>query len=100
MTQETPEGPTIAEITASWAKRNGCKTAPNEEKVASDVTLITFACPKGAEAELYRVDGGGHAWPGSEFSKQVASVIGPTTSSISANELMWKFFEDHPLTRS
>ena len=97
---QPPKGPTIEEITAAWAKRNGCKTTPSEEKVASDVTLITFSCPNGAEAELYRVEDGGHTWPGSEFSKQVASVIGPTTSSISANELMWKFFEDHPLTGS
>ncbi len=88
-------GPTIPEITAAWAKRNGCMTKPHEEKVASDVTLITFSCPKGAEAELYRVEGGGHTWPGSEFSKQVAAVVGPTTSSISANDLMWEFFMAH-----
>ena len=41
--------------------------------------------------------GGGHSWPGSEFSKAVAAVVGPTTMSISANELMWKFFQAHPL---
>lgn len=97
---DAPKGPTIADITAAWAKRNGCKTAPAEEQVASDVTLITFACPKGAEAELYRVDGGGHSWPGSAFSEQVASVIGPTTKSISANELMWEFFQAHPRSGS
>jgi polyhydroxybutyrate depolymerase len=92
------EGPTVEETTASWAKRNGCARKRSEEKVASDVTLITFACPKGAEAELYRVEGGGHSWPGSEFSEQVGSVIGPTTKSISANELMWAFFQAHPLS--
>ena len=41
--------------------------------------------------------GGGHSWPGSEFSQAVASVVGPTTMSISADELMWKFFQAHPL---
>jgi polyhydroxybutyrate depolymerase len=90
-------GPSIPEITADWAKRNGCRTTPTEKAVAPDVTLIAFPCPRGAEAELYRVTGGGHAWPGSEFSKAVESVVGPTTFSVDADELMWKFFEAHPL---
>lgn len=90
--------PTIEEITADWAKRNGCTTKPTEQKVTADVTRITFPCPKDATTELYRVEGGGHSWPGSSFSKQVASVVGRTTDSISANAVMWKFFQEHPLT--
>jgi polyhydroxybutyrate depolymerase len=93
----TPKPPTIEEITATWAQRNGCSAKKTEKKVASDVTLLAWSCPKGDEAELYRVEGGGHSWPGSAFSKQVASVVGPTTSSISANEIMWNFFREHPL---
>jgi polyhydroxybutyrate depolymerase len=91
------KGPTIPEITADWAKRNGCATKPTETSVAADVTLIKFPCPKNDEVELYRVTGGGHTWPGSEFSKQIVSAVGPTTSSISANDLIFKFFEAHPL---
>lgn len=97
---DTPatKGPSIPEITADWAKRNGCKTEPVLEKpVASDVTLLGFPCPPDAETELYRVTDGGHAWPGSELSKAVASVVGPTTFSINADDLMWKFFQAHPL---
>jgi polyhydroxybutyrate depolymerase len=93
----TPKPPTIEDITADWAKRNGCSAKKTEKKVASDVTLIAWSCPKGDEAELYRVEGGGHSWPGSTFSKQVAAVVGRTTESISANEIMWKFFQEHPL---
>jgi polyhydroxybutyrate depolymerase len=91
------KGPTVPEITADWAKRNGCGTKPVETTVAADVTLIKFPCPVNDEVELYRVTGGGHTWPGSEFSKKIASAVGPTTSSISADELMYKFFEAHPL---
>jgi polyhydroxybutyrate depolymerase len=93
----TPKPPTIEDITADWAKRNGCSAKKTEQKVASDVTRIAWSCPRGDEAELYRVEGGGHSWPGSEFSKQVASVVGKTTDSISADEIMWKFFQEHPL---
>jgi polyhydroxybutyrate depolymerase len=92
----TPKPPTIEDITADWAKRNGCSAKQTEQKVANDVTRIAWSCPKGDEAELFRVEGGGHSWPGSEFSKQVASVVGKTTETISANEIMWKFFQEHP----
>ena len=58
------------------------------------------ACPKDATVELYRVTDGGHSWPGSQFSKSIESVVGKTTFSISANDIIWKFFEKHPLTKS
>ncbi len=95
----TPEnkGPSIPEITADWAKRNGCRTVPVEKPVTADVTLLDFPCPKGDEVELYRVTDGGHTWPGSTFSKAVESAVGFTTFTIDANELIWKFFENHPL---
>ncbi len=66
-------------------------------RTASDVTELTYTCPPGADVELYRVQGGGHSWPGSAFSKLIESVVGPTTDSISANEVMWAFFQAHPL---
>jgi polyhydroxybutyrate depolymerase len=93
------KGPSIPEITAAWAKRNSCTSTPTDTTVAADVTLIKFPCPTGDEVELYRVTGGGHTWPGSEFSKAIASAVGPTTFSINADELIWKFFEAHPLAR-
>jgi polyhydroxybutyrate depolymerase len=93
-----PTGPSVPDVVAGWAERNGCDdTAPDEEVVADDVTLLAFACPAGAEAELYRVEGGGHSWPGSEFLANAVSVVGHTTMSISADEVMWEFFEQHPL---
>ena len=93
----TAKGPTIPEITASWAQRNQCDESPSETVVASDVTLVQFTCPPGAEVELYRITDGGHTWPGSEVSKKIESIVGHTTDSISANELMWTFFLAHPL---
>jgi polyhydroxybutyrate depolymerase len=90
----------IPEITQAWAERNGCEPEPDEEEVADDVTLVSFDCPDGATTELYRVEEGGHSWPGSEFSAVIEDIVGPTTMSIWANEIMWEFFEDHPLPRS
>ena len=88
----------VPEMAGAWAVRNGCDaTAPSESRVTSDVALLTWTCPPGAEAVLYRVDGGGHSWPGSDFSASVADIVGPTTMTISANEIMWSFFRSHPL---
>jgi polyhydroxybutyrate depolymerase len=92
----TDKGPSITDLTAAWAKRNGCTTRPDEQPLAADVTVVRFKCPAGSETELYRITGGGHTWPGSEFSKGIASVVGSTSFSISANEVIWNFFTAHP----
>jgi polyhydroxybutyrate depolymerase len=85
---------------AAWAGRNRCVTDhPIESRVAADVALIRYLCPAGSEVGLYRVDGGGHAWPGSEFSRQIEAVVGFTTFSIDASQIMWDFFRHHPLPR-
>ncbi len=94
------KGPSIPAQTAAWARRNGCQPSPTYSKVASDVTLIRYRCPHGADVELYRVTNGGHAWPGSEGTKAIAAVVGRTTFSISATSVMWKFFQSHPLTKA
>jgi polyhydroxybutyrate depolymerase len=93
----TTPGPSIPQIIAVWAKRNGCAAKPESTAVASDVTHIHYRCPDHADVDFYRVAGGGHAWPGSTLSRAIASVIGPTTFSISADTMLWRFFQAHPL---
>ena len=67
--------------------------------MARSVTLIEYSCPHNATVELYRITGGGHAWPGSVASKGIQSVIGKVTFAISANQIIWRFFRAHPLRR-
>ena len=87
----------IPGITTAWAARNKCVTTPNEVAVAPDVTLVRYLCPRGAEVGLYRIEGGGHAWPGSQFSRAIESVVGFTTFSIHASDIAWDFFRHHPM---
>ncbi len=82
---------------ARWAARNGCSKAPKTSTAASGITLIAYRCPDGAAVELYRENGDGHIWAGSPAMVAIASLVGKTTFSISANQLLWKFFENHPL---
>ena len=90
----------IPNIMTAWAKRNGCGSKDTETKVAADVTKLTWDCAPADATILYRVTGGGHAWPGSPGSAALAGIVGPTTMSIVANDIMWKFFVAHPLTHS
>jgi len=41
---------------------------------------------------LYKVIGGGHTWPGQPHDRL---LLGRTTTEISANDLMWEFFQLH-----
>jgi polyhydroxybutyrate depolymerase len=51
-------------------------------------------CKDGAEVVLVAVEGGGHTWPGREPGLR---ALGKSTRNISANDLMWEFFEKHPM---
>jgi polyhydroxybutyrate depolymerase len=89
--------PSTPGIVAAWAGRNKCSPTPSEVPVAADVNLVRYLCPLGAEVGLYRVEAGGHAWPGSEFSRAIVAAVGFTTFSIHASDIMWNFFTHHPL---
>jgi polyhydroxybutyrate depolymerase len=89
--------PSTPGIVAAWAARNKCSMTPSEVAVAADVNLVRYLCPLGAEVGLYRIEGGGHAWPGSEFSRQIAAAVGFTTFSIHASDIIWNFFTRHPM---
>lgn len=88
--------PPTLEVMAAWAERNGCADETTETGTGPDVTRITWDCPADGTTELYRITDGGHTWPGSDLSVQLAGLLGPTTMTIDANEIMWAFFQDHP----
>ena len=85
----------------AWVKTNGCPTDPKVEKLpdkADDgmtVTKKTYGPGKdGAEVILFVIEGGGHTWPGRE---PLVQRLGKSTKDISANDLMWDFFQKHPM---
>ena len=90
-------GSAMPDILAAWARREGCPGGPASSRIGSDVTLLRYSCPPDAAVSLYRVEGGGHAWPGSRGSAAIAGAVGRTTFTIDADALMWDFFREHPL---
>ena len=83
-----------------WAQSDGCAAPAHLTQLTASVRRLHYdGCQGGSTVELYVVDGGGHTWPGSEFSKLSESVLGPTTSEIDANQIIWDFFQAHPKRR-
>jgi polyhydroxybutyrate depolymerase len=86
---------------AAWAARNGCGASPTTAAVPGDavvnITKFTYDCPESAEVEFYSIENGGHAWPGSEFSRTIEAAVGYTTFAITATDLIWDFFRSHQL---
>jgi polyhydroxybutyrate depolymerase len=83
---------------ATWAKRNNCGATPTKTRIASDVTRVTYPCAANSSVQFYVIKGGGHTWPGGPPGVFPVAAVGKTTTSISANEIIWSFFQAHPLT--
>jgi polyhydroxybutyrate depolymerase len=79
-----------------WAARNGCRGEPSVTTVSLHVVASTYAeCLGNARVILYMVEGGGHAWPGGP--SVVIPGFGESTSEIDATQIMWEFFQAHPM---
>ena len=84
---------------AAWAKRNGCTGEPSDTDLTPTVIERTWDCPADAPVIFDIVQGGGHSWPGSEFSQKAENIVGPTDMSIDATDLIWTFFERFQLPK-
>ncbi|MEW5868524.1 MAG: PHB depolymerase family esterase [Chloroflexota bacterium] len=91
---EVVEVPAFEDWAAAWARRNGCDLAAAQWEVDADVRRLRYPNRENnGDVEIYVIDGGGHAWPGGS-----PTWIGRTSDTIHASELMWAFFESHPLS--
>jgi len=104
---QTPAGKTrailrgmpVEDSIQTWVKLNGCDETMKMSDVLSmpddelKVTRTKYGPGKdGAEVVLVIVEGGGHTWPGRK-----PRFRGKSALNISANDLIWEFFEKHPM---
>jgi polyhydroxybutyrate depolymerase len=74
----------VEDAIAGWAGHNACG-ARSVERVAEGIDRIGYAgC---VEVALYRIEGFAHDWPRA------------ITADASADDLIWSFFERHPLVQ-
>lgn len=94
-----------------WVTADGCNAAPHTGKTivgtgtsaGLTATPVRYTgCNSGADVNLWRLTGSGHVWPGAPFNTGpkntwILDGVGRGTTLIDANEVMWKFFEQHTL---
>lgn len=91
----------VAETVRIWARLNDCPRDATRFELpdtADDGTTVKKEVygpgKEGVEVVLYTIDGGGHTWPGRGWP---VPRLGKTTQDISANDLIWEFFQNHPM---
>ena len=82
-----------------WAVHNGCSKSAANTASGTGVQLTSYSpCADGATVELYSIVGEGHEWPGGpHLPRRITRVLGPQSTAVSANDVMWSFFMAHPL---
>jgi polyhydroxybutyrate depolymerase len=78
------------EWTDARSRRNGCVPPPEPFAFAPTVQGARYVGCETGEMVRYRIDGGGHAWPGGAALNDF--VLGPTTTEIVATEQLWSFY--------
>jgi polyhydroxybutyrate depolymerase len=85
-----------------WARMDGCDAqdvATPLRDATDDGTRVTRVdrggCGSGARVVLFRVDGGGHTWPGG-MTYLPDSLVGRTSRDFDACDAIWSFFAALP----
>jgi polyhydroxybutyrate depolymerase len=103
-----------AQTMPNWATHNGCSTTPVMSMAFLGVRLAENpGCAAGATTRLYVVEdadgdgpgtaGMGHQWPDSAtdlFFPPPAVPLGLNTHLMSATDVIWDFFEAHPMPQA
>ena len=83
-----------------WRSADGCRGDPSAQVLSNvgDGTVVhrfdSTACAASTEVVFYKIDNGGHTWPGGKQYLPKA-VIGPTTRALHASEAIAQFFLAH-----
>ncbi len=84
----------------TWVALNQCDENPKTDTLSkgSDsmqvIRKVYGGGKNGAEVVLIVIDEGGHTWPGQQ---PPVRFLGKSAMNISANDLMWEFFQKHKL---
>ena len=86
-------------VVPHWVENNECKGTPITRKISEDVTQTTYgSCKDNSEVLFFRVNKSGHTWPGGPRADSLEEKgLGKTNKDINATNLIWSFFEAHPL---
>jgi polyhydroxybutyrate depolymerase len=87
----------VTQALSDWAATQKCSGKPATQARAGFRLTVASNCADGSQVELYSIAGEGHEWPGGpKVPAAVRRALGPQSSAVNANALMWAFFEAHP----
>ncbi len=92
------DGPGYPATVHGWAALNRCEDRFEDKQVSDEVIRRTFDCPDDGPVEFLIIQGGGHSWPGSELSRSIERLVGPTTFDINASQEIWGFLKQFRLS--
>ncbi len=79
----------------AWVEANHADEHPATTRLEPDVTVRRWRGPQPAcDIDFYRIDGGGHTWPGSPQTLP-RFLFGSTSQTISATQVIWDFLAAH-----
>jgi len=91
----------VDETIQFWVRHDACAETPLVEQLpdkSNDGTTVrryTYGSGRdGSEVVLVKIENGGHTWPGREIP---LAILGKSTKDVAANDLIWDFFQKHPL---
>jgi len=89
----------VPQAAKDWSRHDRCSSAAQTSHPAATVTLTRYSgCRDGAAVELYTISGEGHEWPGGPHLPPIyTKELGPQSTAVSADALIWAFFRAHPL---
>lgn len=94
----------VPEFIDRWVTFNSCLPEPATTFQNGSASCRTFGnCAGGTEVVLCTMEGGGHTWPGGTYLRDDRwwkEAVGNLSTDISANDVMWDFFEKHPKNSS
>jgi polyhydroxybutyrate depolymerase len=93
-------GKSVDDVIGKWVGVNGCQATPAVTMIpdinTNDGSTVEkyehSPCSTGSTVLLYKVNGGGHQWPGTQAA---AGGIGNINQDISATQEIWNFFSGY-----
>jgi polyhydroxybutyrate depolymerase len=89
----------VEDAIAGWVTNNGCAAQPDQQAMSDDDARLSWpGCRDGAHVVFYRSESAGHTWPGTPVADRFVNWLGAkSVSELPATQLIWAFFEAHPL---
>jgi len=90
------------EVVKLWALKDQCSNKPDTiqipDRCKSDKTTVLLVkytnCSNKSEVWFYKINGGGHTWPG---SAKAFKFLGRKNKDINGSEAIWEFFQKFTL---